>query len=408
MAKAGQLYTWQGVDRQGHKAQGELSSATPALAKAALRRQGIRPTRVRRKTSGLNLMTLGARVTGQDLALFTRQLAAMMKAGVPLVQSFELVAQGVTKPVMKSLILKLRDEVASGNSFTQAVAMQPAHFDDLYRNLVAAGEQSGTLDTMLARLATCKEKAEALKARIRSALLYPAAVLLVAGLVTGVLLVKVIPQFEETFAGFNAELPEATRLVVALSHFMQDAWLACTLGLAGLLIIGREAYRRSQAVREHQQRLLLKLPLLGKLANQSCTARFARTLATTFAAGVPLVDALGSVAGATGNVVYAEAVTRIRDEVSTGVPLSQAMRHPGIFPDMVVQLVAIGEESGTLDTMLEKAASHYEDSVDNAVAGLASLVEPLMMLLLGGIIGGLIIAMYLPIFSMGDAFGGIR
>lgn len=349
---------------------------------------------------------LSEKITPVDIALFTRQLATMMEAGVPLVQSFEIVADGMDNQTMQDLIKKLRDEVSAGNSFAAAVRTQPRYFDDLFCNLIAAGEQSGTLETMLEQLATHKEKTEALRAKIKSAMHYPIAVLGVATVVSGILLVKVVPQFESIFAGFGAELPEFTRMVVAMSRWMQTWWLAVIISLGTVLLIYRGAYRRSPTVRHRQERLALKIPVLGNILNKSCIARFSRTLATTFAAGVPLVDALDTVSGSAGNIVYKEAILQVRENVSGGSQLHASMKLANVFPNMVVQMVAVGEESGTLDRMLDKAASYYEDMVDNLVGGLTSLMEPMIMVILGVVIGGLIIAMYLPVFSMGDALSG--
>ncbi len=400
------LFTYEGTDKSGRKTKGEITSTNVNIAKAELRKQGINPTKVTKKGHSLNLSKLGAKVTPGDIALFTRQLATMMKSGVPLVQSFEIVADGMDNPLMKDLILKIRDEVSSGNSFAHAIKTQPEHFDDLFCNLVDAGEQSGALETMLDRLATYKEKTEALKAKIKSAMNYPIAVLVVAGVVSGILLVKVVPQFEEIFAGFGAELPEFTQMVVNMSRFMQEWWLAGVAMLGILFFAYKQAYKNSKAVRDGQERLSLKLPIIGDILDKSCVARYARTLSTTFAAGVPLVDALDSVAGAAGNVVYLEAINNIKEDVSSGIQLNTAMKQQQIFPNMVIQMVAIVEESGALDGMLDKAATYYEEMVDNAVEGLTSLMEPIIMSFLGVVIGGLIIAMYLPIFSMGDAIGG--
>tara|TARA_Y100001934_G_scaffold223680_1_gene267381 strand:+ start:704 stop:1930 length:1227 start_codon:yes stop_codon:yes gene_type:complete len=400
------LFTYEGTDKSGRKTKGEITSTNVNIAKAELRKQGINPTKVTKKGHSLNLSKLGAKVTPGDIALFTRQLATMMKSGVPLVQSFEIVADGMDNPLMKDLILKIRDEVSSGNSFAHAIKTQPEHFDDLFCNLVDAGEQSGALETMLDRLATYKEKTEALKAKIKSAMNYPIAVLVVAAVVSGILLVKVVPQFEDIFAGFGAELPEFTQMVVNMSRFMQESWLAGITMLGILFFSYKQAYKNSKAVRDGQERLSLKLPVIGDILDKSCVARYARTLSTTFAAGVPLVDALGSVAGAAGNVVYLEAINNIKEDVSSGIQLNTAMKQQQIFPNMVIQMVAIGEESGALDDMLDKAATYYEEMVDNAVEGLTSLMEPIIMSFLGVVIGGLIIAMYLPIFSMGDAIGG--
>lgn len=406
MAAANTVFAYEGTDKTGKKTKGEITSTNANIAKAELRKRGINPTKVTKKGSGFNLAQIGAKITPGDIALFTRQLATMMKAGVPLVQSFEIVADGIDNPMMKDLILKIRDEVSSGNSFAHAVKTQPQYFDDLFCNLIDAGEQSGALETMLDRLATYKEKTEALKGKIKSAMNYPIAVLVVAGVVSGILLVKVVPQFEEIFAGFGAELPEFTQMVVNMSRFMQEWWFAGVVALAAVFFAYREAHKRSRAIRDGQERLALKMPILGDILDKSCIARFARTLSTTFAAGVPLVDALESVAGAAGNVVYLEAINQIKEDVSSGIQLNTSMKLQGVFPNMMIQMVAIGEESGALDGMLDKAATYYEEMVDNAVEGLTSLMEPIIMSFLGVVIGGLIIAMYLPIFSMGDAIGG--
>jgi len=402
---ASTVFAYEGTDRSGKKTKGEITSSNANIAKAELRKQGINATKVTKK-GGFNLAQMGAKITPGDIALFTRQLATMMKAGVPLVQSFEIVADGMDNPPMKDLILKIRDEVSSGNSFAHAVKTQPEHFDELFCNLVDAGEQSGALETMLDRLATYKEKTEALKAKIKSAMNYPIAVLVVAGVVSGILLVKVVPQFEEIFAGFGADLPEFTQMVVDMSRWMQEWWFIILFVIGALYFSYKEMYKRSQAVRDGQERLALKLPVIGDILDKSFVARFARTLSTTFAAGVPLVDALDSVSGAAGNIVYQEAINRIKDDVSSGIQLNTSMKSQDIFPNMVIQMVAIGEESGALDGMLDKAATYYEEMVDNAVEGLTSLMEPMIMAFLGVVIGGLIIAMYLPIFSMGDAIGG--
>ena len=406
MAAASQVFAYEGTDKSGRKTKGEITSSNANVAKAELRKQGINATKVTKKGGGFNLGALNAKITPGDIALFTRQLATMMKAGVPLVQSFEIVADGMDNAAMRDLILKVRDEVSAGNSFAHAIAQQPEHFDDLFCNLVDAGEQSGALETMLDRLATYKEKTEALKAKIKSAMNYPIAVLVVAGVVSGILLVKVVPQFEDIFKGFGAELPEFTQMVINMSRWMQEWWFAIVAGIAVVFFAYKEAHKRSKAVRDGQERLALKLPVIGDILDKSCVARFARTLSTTFAAGVPLVDALESVAGAAGNVVYLEAINKIKDDVSSGIQLNTSMKQANVFPNMVIQMVAIGEESGALDGMLDKAATYYEEMVDNAVEGLTSLMEPMIMSFLGVVIGGLIIAMYLPIFSMGDAMGG--
>ena len=406
MVAARQVFSWEGTDKSGKKTKGEINSPNAIVARAELRKKGINPTKVKKKGSGFTLPGLGAKITPADIALFTRQLATMMKAGVPLVQSFEIVADGMDNPAMKELILKIRDEVSSGQSFAHAVRTQPEHFDDLFCNLIEAGEQSGALETMLDRLAEYKEKSEQLKGKIKSAMNYPISILVIAGIVSSILLIKVVPQFEEIFAGFGAELPEFTQMVVDMSRFMTEWWFVGLSALAAMFFGFKEIHKRSQAFRDGKERLLLKLPILGDIIDKSCIARFARTLSTTFSAGVPLVDALESVAGAAGNVVYLEAINKIKDEVSSGIQLNTSMKASGVFPNMVIQMVAIGEVAGALDSMLDKAATYYEEMVDNSVDGLTSLMEPIIMSFLGVVIGGLIIAMYLPIFSMGDAISG--
>ncbi|MCZ6501791.1 MAG: type II secretion system F family protein [Gammaproteobacteria bacterium] len=407
MAAANKVFAWEGTDKSGRKTKGEITSSNANVAKAELRKQGINPTSVKKKGGGFSLASLGAKITPGDIALFTRQLATMMKAGVPLVQSFEIVADGVDNPMMKDLILKIRDDVSSGNSFASAISAQPKeYFDELFCNLIEAGEQSGALETMLMRLADYKEKTEAIKAKIKSAMSYPISILVVASVVSGILLIKVVPQFEEIFAGFGAELPEFTQMVVNMSRFMTEWWFVIVAIIGGSLYAYKQAHNRSQKIRDGQERLMLKLPVLGDLLDKSCVARFARTLSTTFAAGVPLVDALESVSGAAGNVVYKEAILKIKEDVSSGIQLNYAMKQVDVFPNMVIQMVAIGEESGALDSMLDKSATYYEEMVDNAVDGLTSMMEPIIMSFLGVVIGGLIIAMYLPIFSMGDAISG--
>ena len=407
MAAASTVFAWEGTDRSGKKTKGEITSSNANIAKTELRKQGISPTRVSKKSGGLSaLFNAGQKISPADTALFTRQLATMMKAGVPLVQSFEIVADGIDNPAMKNLIIRIRDDVSAGNSFAHAIQANPEHFNDLYCNLIDAGEQSGALETMLERLATYMEKSEALKAKIKSALSYPISVLVVAGVVSAILLIKVVPQFEEIFAGFGAELPEFTQMVVNMSRWMQEWWLAVAAAIAIVLFVRKETLKRSKAARDAQERFMLKLPIIGNILDKSCVARFARTLSTTFAAGVPLVDALESVSGAAGNVVYYDAIKKVKDDVSSGIQLNYSMKQTEVFPNMVIQMVSIGEESGALDGMLDKAATYYEDMVDNAVDGLTSLMEPIIMSFLGVVIGGLIIAMYLPIFSMGDAIGG--
>ncbi|PQP02993.1 MULTISPECIES: type II secretion system F family protein [Pseudomonas] len=395
------VYAWEGTDRKGAKMTGELTGQNPALIKAQLRKQGINPGKVRKKSA--SIFSFGKRIKALDIALFTRQMATMMKAGVPLLQSFEIIGEGFDNPNMRKLVDEVKQEVAAGNSFAAALRKKPEYFDELYCNLVDAGEQAGALDTLLERVATYKEKSESLKAKIKKAMTYPLAVVFVAIIVTGILLVKVVPQFQSVFSGFGAELPAFTVMVIGLSEFMQDWWWMM-LGVLGALIFGlRHAFKNSPGFRDRTDAWLLKLPLVGALMYKSAVARYARTLSTTFAAGVPLVEALESVAGATGNIVFKRAVLRIKQDVSTGMQLNFSMRTSGIFPTMAIQMTAIGEESGALDDMLDKVAGFYEAEVDNMVDNLTSLMEPFIMVVLGVIVGGLVVAMYLPIFQLGSA-----
>ena len=399
------VFVWEGTDRQGRKSKGEISSSTPAIAKAELRRQGIVATKVKKKGGGLSLGG-GGKVKPADVALFTRQMATMMRAGVPLVQAFDIVADGVDKKKLAELIREVRNDVSGGNSFAAAIRKHPEEFDELFCNLVDAGEQSGALEAMLDRIATYKEKTESLKAKVRKAMTYPIAVLVVAFVVSGILLVKVVPQFEQVFQGFGAELPAFTQMVINFSEFAQAYWLMILFGIIAVGFLFSEIHKRSKGFREALDRAVLKAPVAGDIVEKSSVARFARTLSTTFAAGVPLVDALNSVAGSTGNSVYVKAVYKVRDDVSTGQQLNFSMRNTGVFPNMVNQMVAIGEEAGALDDMLDKSASYYEEQVDNAVDNLTSLMEPIIMSVLGVLVGGLIIAMYLPIFSLGAVVSG--
>ena len=395
------VYAWEGTDRKGTRMTGELSGQNPALIKAQLRKQGINPGKVRKKSA--SMFNLGKRIKAHDIALFTRQMATMMKAGVPLLQSFDIIGEGFDNPAMRKLVDEVKQEVAAGNSFAAALRKKPQYFDELYCNLVDAGEQAGALDTLLERVATYKEKSESLKAKIKKAMTYPIAVIFVAIIVTGILLVKVVPQFESVFKGFGAELPAFTVMVIGLSEFMQEWWWVM-LGILIAAFFGlRHAFKTSQGFRDRTDTWLLKLPLVGTLMYKSAVARYARTLSTTFAAGVPLVEALESVAGATGNIVFKRAVLRIRQDVATGMQLNFSMRSSGIFPNMAIQMTAIGEESGALDDMLDKVASFYEEEVDNMVDNLTSLMEPFIMVVLGVVVGGLVVAMYLPIFQLGAA-----
>ncbi|WOG26397.1 type II secretion system F family protein [Endozoicomonas sp. 8E] len=393
-------FVWEGKDKSGRKVKGEIQSGSIALVKAELRKQGISATKVRKK--GMSLGTKGGKIRPMDIALFTRQLATMMKAGVPLLQAFDITSDGIEKPAMKDLIGKVKNDVAGGSTLADALRNHPIHFDDLYCNLVASGEQSGSLESLLDRIATYKEKTEALKAKIKKAMKYPIAVVGVAMIVTGILLVYVVPQFEEVFQGFGAELPAFTQLVIGISEVVQSSWHMAIAALVAFGFLFRKLLQKSKATRDRMDRITLKIPVIGVILDKSAVARFARTLSTTFAAGVPLVDALDSVAGAAGNIVYFDATRQIKEDVSNGQQLQFAMRNSGIFPAMAVQMVSIGEESGALDEMLDKVATFYEDEVDNMVDGLTSLMEPLIMSVLGVLVGGLIIAMYLPIFQLGS------
>ncbi|UCJ16963.1 type II secretion system F family protein [Pseudomonas sp. MM211] len=392
-------FIWEGKDRRGSSIKGELNGQNPALVKAQLRKQGINPTKVRKK--GISLSGSGKKVKPLDIALFARQMATMMKAGVPLLQSFDIIADGVEKPSMRKLVDELKQHVAAGNSFAAALRTKPEYFDDLFCNLVEAGEQSGALETLLDRVATYKEKTEALKAKIKKAMNYPIAVVVVAVIVTCILLIKVVPQFQEVFAGFGAELPAFTLFVIGISEALQQWWFIVLIIFVAAGYAFMQAKQRSEKFRDALDRTVLKAPIVGNIVYKAAVARYARTLSTTFAAGVPLVEALDSVAGATGNVVFRNAVNKIKQDVTSGMQLNFSMRSTNAFPAMAVQMTAIGEESGALDSMLDKVASYYEAEVDNAVDGLTALMEPLIMSVLGVLVGGLIIAMYLPIFQLG-------
>ena len=393
-------FVWNGLDRHGRKGQGEIVSTSQALAKAQLRKQGITAKSVRKKAKPL-FSSVGKGIKAADIAIFSRQMATMMKAGVPLVQSFEIVQEGLENAAMSKLVGEIKSEVSSGGGLAPALAKHPKHFDELFCSLVASGENSGTLEVMLDRVATYKEKTEALKAKIRKAMTYPIAVIIVAIVVTGILLVKVVPTFAETFKGFGADLPAFTLFVLGISEFVQQWWLFIAVALV-LAIWGYfQAIVRSSNFRGRVDSIALKLPIIGTIVHDAVVARFSRTLATTFAAGVPLVEALDSTAGAAGNAVYAQGIRQIRDDVTSGTSLHLATRGTGLFPAMLLQMTAIGEESGSLDEMLGKVADQYEAQVDNAVDSLSSLMEPIIMSILGVLVGGLMIAMYLPIFMLG-------
>ncbi|WP_324710580.1 type II secretion system F family protein [Pseudomonas citronellolis] len=397
------VFLFEGTDRKGGKVKGELSGANTALVKAQLRKQGINPTKVRKK--GISLLGKGKKIKPMDIALFTRQMATMMGSGVPLLQSFDIIAEGFDNPNMRKLVEDIKQEVAAGNSLANSLRKKPQYFDDLYCNLVDAGEQSGALETLLDRVATYKEKTESLKAKIRKAMTYPIAVIVVAVVVSAILLIKVVPQFQSVFSSFGAELPAFTLMVISLSDILQQWWFIFLIALFILAFAFREAHRRSESFRNSVDRAILKLPIVGGIIYKSAVARYARTLSTTFAAGVPLVEALDSVSGATGNVVFRNAVNKIKQDVSSGTQLNFSMRTTGVFPSMAVQMAAIGEESGSLDSMLDKVASYYEEEVDNSVDNLTTLMEPMIMAVLGVLVGGLIIAMYLPIFQLGNVVG---
>ena len=395
-------FLYEGTNRRGQKIKGEIPSKNMALAKAVLRKQGINVTSIRKKQKNLLEFISKKKVSAMDIAIFTRQLATMMKAGVPLVQSFEIVAEGLDNPSMREVVLGIKGEVEGGNTFAGALHKYPQYFDELFCSLVASGEQSGALETMLDRVAIYKEKSELLKQKIKKAMKYPIAVIIVALVVTIILMVKVVPVFQDLFASFGADLPAFTQMVVNMSKWMQEYWWAL-IGIIALSVGAfTESFKRSEKFRDFLDKLVLRLPIFGDLVYKAIIARFSRTLATTFAAGVPLIDALESTAGATNNVLYRKATMQIREDVSTGQQLQFAMRSTDRFPSMAIQMVAIGEESGALDAMLDKVATHFENEVDNAVDGLTSLMEPLIMAVLGVLVGGLVIAMYLPIFQMGS------
>jgi type IV pilus assembly protein PilC len=395
-------YSWEGADKKGQKVKGEMKGETPAIIKAMLRKQGISPIKVNKKAEPLFGGSKGKPIEPKDIALFSRQIAVMMKAGVPLVQSFDIIGRGNEKPAIEELLLGVKTDIESGNTMADSLRKHPKHFDDLFCDLVDAGEQSGSLEGMLDRIATYKEKTEALKSKIKKALSYPIAVVAVAVIVTSILLVKVVPQFREIFQGFGADLPAFTLFVIGISDFMVAYWWMFLIGTIAFVIIYKKILQSSKKARDRQDKALLKFPIIGDLLHKAAVAKFARTLSTTFAAGVPLVEALDSAAGASGNALYRDAILKIRDDVTTGMQMNLAMTSTGVFPNMVVQMVAIGEESGSIDAMLSKIADIYEQEVDDAVDGLSALLEPLIMSVLGVLVGGLIIAMYLPIFQMGQ------
>ena len=394
-------FVWEGTDQRGARTQGELSARTELVARAELRRQGIRVVKIRKKPLAL-FSARQKKITTKDIAIFSRQLATMLSSGVPLVQAFEIVGRGHENPSMQDLLLKIKSDIEGGIPLAEALGRHPLYFDALFCNLVQAGEQAGVLETLLHKIAEYKEKTESIKAKIKKALTYPAAVIVVAVVVTAILLIFVVPQFEELFKGFGADLPAFTRMVVDLSKFVQEWWyvvLGVTIAVVYVLI---QLKKRSEKFNQRIDRMALRVPVVGEIIHKAAIARFARTLATMSTAGVPLVEALESVSGATGNFVYANAVLQMREDVSSGSQLQQCMRQTALFPNMVVQMVAIGEEAGSLDNMLAKVADFYEEEVDNAVDSLSSLIEPMIMAILGVVVGGLVIAMYLPIFKLGS------
>ena len=401
MATAGtakeQVFTWEGKDKTGKTVRGEMRAGGEAVVNVTLRRQGIMVTKIKKK-----VYRSGKKVTEQDLTLFTRQLATMMKAGVPLLQAFDIVGKGHANPSVSKLVLDLRADIETGTSLNMAFRKYPLYFDPLFCNLVAAGEQAGILEDLLTRLAIYKEKTLAIKAKIKSALTYPIAVLAVAFIVTSVIMIWVVPAFKEVFSSFGADLPAPTLFVMAISEYFVKYWYLIFGTLGAGLYFFFQSWRRSEKMKASMDRLLLKVPVFGDVIRKATVARWTRTLSTMFAAGVPLVESLDSVGGASGNHVYMEATKRIQTEVSTGTSLTVAMQNADVFPSMVTQMVAIGEESGALDSMLGKVADFYEEEVDEAVAQLSSLMEPMIMVILGVVIGGLVVAMYLPIFKLGS------
>jgi type IV pilus assembly protein PilC len=393
-------FLWEGTDRKGKKIKGKSMAANEAAVRADLRRQGVVPSKIRKQSKGL--FSGAAAITTTDIAIFSRQLATMLSAGIPLVQAFDIVGSGHENASMQKLIMAIKAEVEGGNSLAESLAKHPLYFDDLFVNLVEAGEQAGALETLLDKIATYKEKTEAIKKKIKKALTYPAAVLVVAFVVTIILLIFVIPAFEDLFKGFGADLPAFTRMIIDLSEFVRDKGWMLAIAAGGAVSAFFYFHKRSRAMRHFLDRLALKAPIIGPIIQKAAIARYARTLSTMFSAGVPLVEALESVSGATGNIVYEVGVLRMKDEVATGQRLQQAMENTDLFPNMVIQMIAVGEEAGSLDEMSSKVADFYEEDVDNAVDNLSSLLEPMIMSILGVLVGGLVIAMYLPIFKMGS------
>jgi type IV pilus assembly protein PilC len=391
------VFEWEGKDRNGKQVRGETRAAGENQVKAALRRQGVLPSKVKKRR-----VSAGRSIKPKDMAIFTRQLATMMKAGVPLLQAFDIVGRGNPNPSVTRLLNDIRSDVETGTSLSSAFRKYPLYFDNLYCNLVEAGEAAGILDQLLDRLAVYMEKTEAIKSKIKSALMYPISVLVVAFIVTAVIMIFVVPAFKEVFSNFGADLPAPTLAVIAISEIFVDYWWLIFGGIGGGIYFFMQAWRRNEKMQRVMDRLMLQMPIFGVLVDKSCIARWTRTLATMFAAGVPLVEALDSVGGASGNYVYQSATVKIQQEVSTGTALTVAMTNANLFPSMVLQMCAIGEESGSIDHMLSKAADFYEGEVDDMVAGISSLMEPIIIVILGTIIGGIVVAMYLPIFKLGQ------
>ncbi len=391
------LYSWVGQDKSGKAVRGEMRANGENVVVAQLRRQGLSFVKVRKQRIGT-----GRKITEKDITIFTRQLAVMMKAGVPLLQAFDIVGKGHSNPSVQKLLMSIKTDVETGSSLNQAFRKFPDQFDDLFCNLVAAGEQAGILDSLLDRLATYKEKILAIKGKIKAALFYPVSIIIVAFIITAIIMIFVIPSFKTVFSSFGAELPAATLIVMAISDFFVSYWWAIFAIIGGVFYTLGTAYKKSEAMRNTMDRLMLKVPVFGDIVRKASIARWARTLSTMFAAGVPLVEALGSVSGAAGNAVYAQATKKIQQEISTGTSLTVSMQGQDVFPNMVIQMVAIGEESGALDGMLSKVADFYEAEVDDAVDAMSSLMEPIIMVVLGTLIGGMVVAMYLPIFKLGS------
>lgn len=399
-----QPFVWEGTDKRGVKMKGEQPAKSVNLLRAELRRQGITPTVVKPKPKPL-FGAAGSKITAKEIAFFSRQMATMMKSGVPIVSSLEIIGEGHKNIRMKKMVGQIRTDIEGGSSLYEAISKHPVQFDELYRNLVKAGEGAGVLETVLDTIANYKENIEALKGKIKKALFYPAMVIVVALLVSSILLVWVVPQFEEVFKGFGADLPAFTQLIVSASRFMVSWWWLILFVFIGAIVGFIFAYKRSPALQHSMDRLTLKVPIIGQIMHNSAIARFARTTGVTFKAGVPLVEALGIVAGATGNSVYEQAVLRMRDDVAVGYPVNMAMKQVNLFPHMVIQMTAIGEEAGALDAMLFKVAEYYEQEVNNAVDALSSLIEPLIMVFIGTIVGGMVVGMYLPIFKLASVVG---